>query len=264
MYDSLIVCNVVIMFDTYWENTDNCMKNMKNTINVTNVRVCTNQNVCITEDKKMESLLNETLIFHDYRPVQFTEANINKINNLGLPIYFNNWTYYTKILFRVFANPRKKLRDQIVSITKDIPFQNVTTIHVRSGGLLANYKERAYWLTEDELPKLANDINDMISNYTLGRLVYLTTDSNKVDSFLHQHLKRVRFLTLNVYNRSHTTWYSNDESFRAALFDLYVSAQGSSILYTPGSGYSRTIRALSHSKQQYELPLSMKQMIKRE
>ena len=86
----------------------------------------------------------------------------------------------------------------------------------------------------------------------------VTTDSNKVDSFLHQHLKRVRFLTLNVYNRSHTTGKSKDESFRAALFDLYVSAQGSSILYTPGSGYSRTICSLSQSQQQYELPLSIR------
>lgn len=244
------------MLDTYWENTDNCMKNMKNTINVTNVRICGNKMGCLSVPDKVESLINKTVVFQDYRPTPYTNTNLNKINSLGLPIRFYSWNHYSRILYRIFANPKKELKDQIVNITKDIPFQNVTTIHIRSGGLLANTQEGAYWVTEDELPKLTNAVNDMINNHTLGRLIYLTTDSNKVDFYFRQHLKNVEFLTLNVYNRSHTTGQSKDESFRAALFDLFVSAQGSSILYSPKSGYSIAICSLSQSKRQFILPSS--------
>lgn len=178
------------------------------------------------------------------------------INRLGLPIRFSSWSHYTRVLYRIFANPTKELKDQIISVTAIIPFNGVTTIHVRSGGVLANTREGAYWVAPQELPRLVNTVNHWIRHHRLGRLVYFTTDSDKVDSYFRQHLQNVEFLELNVYNRSHTTGSSKDEAFKTALFDLTVAAQGSSLLFTPRSGYSTAIRSLSQSRRQYQLPLN--------
>lgn len=249
------------MTGSYWRNIDNCLKDMKTTIDYSYFRVCKRNWACNTKKNRLDTLFNESLVFVDYKIVSFTNKNLEKINNLNLSMRFSNWSIYYHVLYRIFANPKKDLIDQIVNVTNSIPFNNVTTLHVRSGGALANHKERAYWVTEDELPKLVNAIGSILNRYSLGRLIYLTTDSNIVDSYLRQHLRNVDFLTLNMYRRDHTTGDSKDESFRAALFDLFVSAQGSSILYTPGSGYSTAIRFLSQSQQQYELPLSIRHTI---
>lgn len=52
-----------------------------------------------------------------------------------------------------------ELNNHIQCSTIDIPFQDVTTIR---GGLLADYKERVYWLTQDELPKLIDTADDIM------------------------------------------------------------------------------------------------------
>lgn len=102
-------------------------------LRITNYRkhkICGRKGDCLSVPDKVESLINKTVIFQDYRPTPYTNANLNKINSLGLPIRFYSWNHYSRILYRIFDNPKKELKDQIVSITKDIPFQNVTTIHI--------------------------------------------------------------------------------------------------------------------------------------
>ena len=250
------------MLDTYWNNTNNCLKNMKTTMSISNMAVC-NKHGCKWKGGRSKRVYKGPVVFRDYRPMTFTRAELAVINRLGLPIRFSSWSNYDRVLYRIFANPAKELRDKIVSITEKVPFNQVTTIHVRSGGVLANTREGAYWVTPQELPRLVNTVNHWIRRRKLGQLIYLTTDSDKVNSYFHQHLQNVEFLELNVYNRSHTTGSSKDEAFRAALFDLTVSAQGSSVLFTPRSGYSTAIRSLSQSRRQYQLPLNRRYMHKR-
>lgn len=242
------------MLDTYWTSTDNCLKYMKTKVNTTNMVMCSKRG-CMSKSRRSKTIYGQPVVFKDYRPCKFTRAELKKINRLGLPIRFTSWNHYSRVLYRIFANPNKELKDQIVRLTQDIPFKDVTTIHVRSGGYLANKQEGACWVSQQELPRLIKAVERIMNYYKLGRYVYLTTDSDKVDAYFRQHLKNVQFISINEYSRYHTTGNSSDEAFRAALFDLFVSAQGSSVLYTPRSGYSKAVTSLSRSGRQYQLPL---------
>lgn len=242
----------------YWRNIDNCLKDMMTTVNYSNFRVCGKNKNCLAKGNRLDTLFNETLVFEDYHPARCTNDNLKAINQLNLPIRFYNWGSYYRVLYRIISNPKKDLIDHIVNTTKGIDFKNVTTIHIRSGGALANHKERACWVTEDGLPKLVKDIDSILSRNKLGRSLYLTTDSDIVYSYVRQHLKNVRFLTLNMYKRDHTTGSLNDVIYRSALFDLYVAAQGSSLLYSMNSGYSNAIRSLSYTRRSYLLPTTFR------
>lgn len=242
----------------YWRNIDNCLKDMMTTVNYSSFRVCGKHRNCLAKRNRLNTLFNEPLVFEDYQPARCTDDNLKAINKLNLSIHFYNWGAFYRVIYRIISNPKKDLIDQIVNATKGIDFKSVTTIHIRSGGALANHKERACWVTKDQLPKLVKDIDYILSHNKLGRLVYLTTDSDIVYSYIRQYLKNVHFLTLNMYKRDHTTGSPKDAIYRSALFDLYVAAQGSSLLYSMNSGYSNAIRSLSHTRRLYLLPTTFR------
>lgn len=244
----------------YWESTDNCLKYMTGPVKSSEPKICSVKQVCLSN--RMDMFPNDTIIFQDYRPIRFNRAEFLKLSRVRLPIHFSDWKDYSRILYRILINPKRDLIDQIVNATKGVEFDNVTSIHIRTGGYLSNVKEGAYWVTEEQLPDVVNSVTRILNDYHLSQLVYLTTDSSKLKSYFYNYLQGVEFLTLNMYTPMHTSGKRKGDAYKGALFDLIVAAQGRHILYTPGSGYSSVIRALSCGRGHYVIPLTRRYLKK--
>lgn len=163
-------------------------------------------------------------------------------------------------MLRLLFNPDSQTISNVTSLIQKHHFnQKVIGIHIRSGGLLANYRESAYWITYDELPSLVSFINNTIVQNHLPHKIYLTSDSDIITRYIKSHLKHYHYITGNPYQRYHTT-VGNSESFKAALFDSLALSQAHTLIYTKGSSFSKEIVTLSIAKSKYKLPYKRRRM----
>ena len=251
------------MLDTYWNNTNSCLKDMKYQGNGSIFQnpsyfVCTKMNKCLKNKTNIFSVTNEPIIFEDYRPPVFKNENLKAINKLSLSIHFSSWKYYTKLMYRIFANPSSDVLDVVKEKSSQYDFSKVMGMHIRSGGFLANYRERGYWLTSEELPNLRSFINDTMKKHSLPQMVYLTTDSDIIEQYMKNQFPNLVFIKERPFPRSHTDRGAQDINFKGALFDLYFSSLSSVVLFTPGSVFSLAICSLAATTNQYQLPTTFR------
>lgn len=245
------------MYDTFWNNTDSCLKFLKYKGNLSELenstyRVCNKTHLCRINMNDMFSLFNETLVFVDYRLLIDGNKYMKEINNQHLSINFTSWRQYMSVLYRIIANPIQEIQEMVLQNDRN---EEVIGMHIRAGGTLANRKERTYWLTESELPSLMHFINKTVIKDQLPHSIYLTSDSDHVDSYLRKHLPTMNFFKRSPFSRYHTTKNSRASSFPGAMYDLLKTSQGSVLMLTPLSSYSRAIGLLSTSEKQYYLPM---------
>lgn len=184
-----------------------------------------------------------------------------KIINSKLKLNFRNWKEYTQILYRLLTNPNSEIINILERTLIEYPIRNQTLgLHIRSGGLLANWKEGTYWVTYEEMPFLIRFINKSIKSRGFFNTLFITTDSNIVEKYIKNHISNITILDVNPYRRYHTT-VGDSESFKSSIFDLYLSSLCKSIMYTPSSSFSYAILSISRSKSQIKLPLKRRQRI---
>ena len=154
------------------------------------------------------------------------------------------------------SNPNKEILHAIQVDSKEQDFHHsVVGVHIRSGGFLANIKERAYWITEKELPQLPSHLTEIVMKKSLSTIFYLTSDSDRIEKYVKTCLKNYTFITNTRYPKQHTTWGANDIAFKGAFYDLLITSQSSAIIYTYQSGCSDAICIMSNTDKKYRLPI---------
>ena len=239
------------MLDTYWDSTNNCFRNMKlnnasaDNQQLPNYEVCNKTHDCYIRNNMLKQ---SDLIFTDYQKGNIhSKETIRAINKLNISYKFKDSRDYQKLIYRLLANPTTVILNSINEDVKAIktPY---TTIHLRTGGYLANYKEGGYWVTPDELPKVTKFINNTIKKNKFENTVFLSTDSDISELYLKQNLPNLRFINRRPYQRSHSTTRNKYSSFEGAIYDYFVAAQGKQIIYSKTSSFSNIVLKLTQSK----------------
>ena len=247
------------MLDNFWNSTDSCLRMMMCTkeefkrLNSTPLRVCDRYGHSCSVNGTVLDLPDEPLLFEDYEVFAFTDKHVHTLNQANLSMQFTSANHFMQMMYRLILNPTKDVQDMVLKQLSTYP-ASFTGIHIRSGGKLANKQEASYWLKEKELPQLSSFINDTIRTRYLSKDVYLTTDSDKIDSYLRQQLPDIRFLVRPSIKRYHSTSNANE----GALYDVYITTQSSSLLYTLSSKYSKMLIHLSKHKRFFYLPFKFR------
>lgn len=156
-------------------------------------------------------------------------------------------------MYRLILNPNKEQQDFILSQLKEYP-QEYVGMHIRSGGALANRKEKGYWIEERDLLSLTAFINSTMNIKHLSPSIFLSTDSDLIDFFLRVSLPNFHFLSRMSFMRYHTTANSSSDALTGALFDAFVCANSKHFFYTRSSGYSILIKTLGSMNSHFILP----------
>lgn len=244
------------MTNDYWNSTHSCLKDLKYTnVNITDYRVCKRFSRCHSSLKDPYSLYNTTLLFKDYGSFSLPKNTVSLISNtLSIPFVDMNQVYST--FFKLLLNPNREVMNLLL---KDIHTmksqQGVVGIHVRSGGDLANRRERTRWMKKDSLPFLTQFINRTIESNHHPHTIYLTTDSDIVEMYFKEHLPHFLFLEKNPYKRGHTTSGAKGVFIKGAIYDVIMTSQASVLFLSPSSSFSSMIRLISKSGRSYNLPL---------
>lgn len=164
---------------------------------------CSRQHPCLNSSRDVFSLPYQNLYLNDYwisQRVVVTPKTMNILNNLHLfPSYVNS-TRYVQIIYRLLSNPNEEILHSVIEDSKKRVFKkSVVGIHIRSGGFVANYYERTYWITENELPSLSSFLFDLVRNESLPTVFYLTSDSKLVENYLKSSLRNFTFITNTRY-----------------------------------------------------------------
>ena len=246
------------MLDSFWNSTDSCLKTMMYSneefkqLNNTPLKYCGLGAGCFVNGSTVE-LLNQPLLFEDYKFL-FKDKYVHDINHGNLSIEFKSKDHFMQMMYRLILNPTKDIQDMVFQQLSTYP-ANFTGMHIRSGGKLANNQEIGYWLTEKELPDLASFINNTIINKDLSKVIYLTTDSDKIEQHLRSHLPQLTILIRPpIILRDHSTSFAKANAIKGALFDAFLTAQSSSILYTRNSKYSQLLLSLANYVKSFSLP----------
>ena len=253
------------MLDSFWNNTDSCLKTMMITdkefkrLDSRPLRRCGQRRRCQSNSHPL-SLPNEIVVFEDYRPLiygiqyyhKFSDT-VKVVNSLTLSEKFKSLNSLMKVLYRIILNPSQDVQSLIFQQLKSYPASFVG-MHIRSAGQLANRKERVYWLKENELPKLKNFISNTISRKHLSKNIYLSTDSDKVEKYLKNQLPGFKFLNRLSLKRDHSTSNASADVLKGAIFDSFVAAQSTSLFYTKDSSFSMIVTNLCKSHVQLAIP----------
>ena len=226
---------IVYMYDTFWKSTNNCLRFMKyNNSNANNQKLplfhtCRMFDACYTNKNDTLSLLKDNLIIKDYRDdsinnIKLLNKRVQLINdNLNLSYKFLNGKDYLKVLLRIFSNPNGNMMNIINNDIKNIP-KSMVGIHIRTGGYLANFNEPTYWITKEEVPIVINYINNTITKHKLSPSIYLTTDSDYIESVVTKQLSHYNFVKRRLLKRNHSRGHADYSSFEAALYDYFMIA----------------------------------------
>lgn len=250
------------MQDNFWNSTDSCLKTMMCTseeLRKTPARHCGNTARCYANRDPL-SLVHQPLVFHDYRVFIYSDMYAHKqssvlkmINNMKLSLKFKSMDALYKVLYRVILNPSKDVQDLVLNQLKTFPTSFVG-MHIRSAGRLANKKEKAYWITSSELPRLHSFISNTIQKKHFPRDVYLCTDSDTIEEYLKLKLPDINFLPRLSLKRYHSNKIATTDVMKGALVDAFVAAQSSSIIYTKDSSFSIIVLNLCKSTKRIDIP----------
>lgn len=248
------------MPESFWNNTNSCMKYFKYTNDINEEqqphRHCPGEKsgrACYASNTR---LVNELLIFTDFRYINLNDDLNMYINKLNIFPRIQKFDSYITLIMRLFLNPSEDIMRRLMYFGRPFFNDKVLSIHIRTGGYLANFQERAYWLTQEELPHIGNWINELIVKQSLPRKIYLTTDSDNVMNYLKNNINAT-FVSNPHLIRSHSRDLRKD-AFKGAIYDLFANALCSHHIITPHSGYSRLISYIADSSDTYKLNVKKK------
>ena len=258
------------MYETFWKSTNNCLRFMKyNNSNANDQKLplyhnCNQFDKCYTDERNHLTIFEKDLIIRDYRDksiysMTLLNRNVKEINdNMNLSYKFKNGENYLQVLFRMFSNPNEHMMNIINNDVKKLPMPMVG-IHIRTGGYLANFHEPTYWITKEEIPNVINYINSTITLEKLPHSIYLTTDSDYVESVVMNTLSHLHFIKRRSFKRNHSADLADYSTFEAAIYDYFLAAQSSYYFYCKGSGFSRIALYISKTNKQYAIPSKIRQ-----
>ena len=112
--------------------------------------------------------------------------------------------------------------------------------------------------TLETIPSRIESMRSLLTNNTKDVSVYLSSDSDKALSYLHEQLNPdYLIIVASNHTRGHTTgkWLS-EGTMDGALLDLFVLSDCDALLTTQGSGFSTIAGDLSKSSVKQVIPVT--------
>lgn len=152
-----------------------------------------------------------------------------------------------KRLTRFMFCPNEKLTKEIKRIVQSVGKKKLIGFQIRTGGTVANTKEKHAFIVEEKLPQIALKVKNLI---TPSSVVYLSTDSNFVVDYMKKFTVN-RVLFMDSFARGHSAPGFNketiNESIEGAICDLGVLSFSSVVYYTQYSSYGHFAYYLSRA-----------------
>ena len=153
------------------------------------------------------------------------------------------------------TNPSAEIRKKALDFREELrPFKNLVSVHVRTGGSLADTREKAVANPKSRFRYIYSTINNIASKIANPFKLYLTTDSTVFEEFLRSRYPPYRLVTIDYYKRGHTSGkHASEKTIKRSLLDMYIAAQAKTLIYTRRSGFSLTILYLGEYDSNWEL-----------
>lgn len=164
-----------------------------------------------------------------------------KLKEMGL---FQVGNDYHFLLYRLVLQPSDRLRSAILSILQKPEMKQCIGMQIRTGGNLANLKEKVRFLTEPRVHWYAVHINE---KYTGKETIYLSSDSDNAIQLVKLRMTNHTVITSNQFPISHSSLGNKkNKGLKRALIDMIVSSHCNPIHITQWSTFGQAIRYLSY------------------
>ena len=163
---------------------------------------------------------------------------------------------YKRIVLRLLTNPTYNTTTLIFKKQSELisPSQ-VIGVHIRSGGKTADSKERKVIMDPSTFHTLPQRINKVVESFGDEYMIYLSTDSSRLDKMIVNAFPKGKVVTTSVFTRGHTTFPSvSEDTIQRALVDMYMVAYAKTIVYTQKSGFSSLCMAISNAEAFFMIP----------
>lgn len=85
--------------------------------------------------------------------------------------------------------------------------------------------------------------------------MYLTTDSDIVETYLKDHLHQFVIFEKNPYKRDHSSGGAKGVFIKGGIYGVIMTLRTSVLFLTPSSSFGSMIRLISYEGRTYRLPL---------
>ena len=230
------------------------------------MRRCEGTAVCfpiVNNTVSIEKSLNENSVMKDVRLAShfvYNEHNRRLLIESGIMTANETWEEYRRMIFRTLLRPNKEVRNAIREMN-NVVHQRLFSIgvHIRTGGLLANYCESTSMIdnkTLETVPRRIDALCKRLTDKPKDVVVFVSSDSDRAIAYLKKHLHPDYLIVASSkYARGHTT--SNrvpTDTVKGALLDMFVLADCDALLTTRRSGFSLIAGQLSSSSVRAVIP----------
>ena len=230
------------------------------------MRRCEGTAVCfpiVNNTVSIEKSLNENSVMKDVRLAShfvYNEHNRRFLIESGIMTANETWEEYRRMIFRTLLRPNKEVRNAIREMN-NVVHQRLFSIgvHIRTGGLLANYCESTSMIdnkTLETVPRRIDALCKRLTDKPKDVVVFVSSDSDRAIAYLKKHLHPDYLIVASSkYARGHTT--SNrvpTDTVKGALLDMFVLADCDALLTTRRSGFSLIAGQLSSSSVRAVIP----------
>ena len=181
-----------------------------------------------------------------------TPENVAILREEGILDSYNEFRWYQRVLYRILLNPSQDVIQAILDFrAKHFEGKTVFGIQIRMGGCWSNFNEKLSMMTVEELKKIPSIIRNAMSEYKynpVNTVLYLSTDSTHVESFMKHSLYDYSIITSTEFSRSHSRTLSDSESLKGALMDIFLLADSDSLFVCKGSGFGRMSKYMTRAK----------------
>ena len=232
------------------------------------MRVCNNTGACFSvsnDTVDIEHSLNEDSVMKDARLAPhfvYNEHNRRLLVESGIMTANETWEEYRRMILRTLLRPNKEVRNAIREMNSVIHQRRLSIgVHIRTGGLLANYCEGTSMIDNKTLETVPNRIDALrrrLTDKPKDVVVFVSSDSDRAIAYLKRHLHPdYRIVASSKYARGHTT--SNrvpTDKVKGALLDMFVLADCDALLTTKRSGFSMIASEMSSSSVRAVIPVN--------
>ena len=230
------------------------------------MRRCEGTAVCfpiVNNTVSIEKSLNENSVMKDVRLAShfvYNEHNRRFLIESGIMTANETWEEYRRMIFRTLLRPNKEVRNAIREMN-NVVHQRLFSIgvHIRTGGLLANYCESTSMIdnkTLETVPRRIDALCKRLTDKPKDVVVFVSSDSDRAIAYLKKHLHPDYLIVASSkYARGHTT--SNrvpTDTVKGALLDMFVLADCDALLTTKRSGFSMIASEMSSSSVRAVIP----------
>lgn len=247
------------MLDSFWLGTNSCLKPLQITwgeaIKIS--RDLDKPIIACTVPACRQHQGSSPVILYNYYS-EFRIRSMKNIPSLGLGVKFPSSRSFKSVLHRLVLNPPKDTQELVLEQLKSFP-KSYTTVHIRSGGKLANHKEVGYWMTKKDVPRVSTFVKNTIRANHFPDTVFLSTDSDYIERYLRKK-EKMNLLQRMPVLRDHSTSNASVDALKGSLFDLFIAVQSSHLICTKWSSYSELITIMGNYRKSILLPTSFRVM----